>query len=312
MLPQHVREKIQQLPVSVQEVLEEIRLRRGFPVEIVSGGHSSFVTERGGLTKNPRDGWLFSESSADLLLNLISQHSLYALEEELRRGYVTVTGGHRVGISGKALTEKGEVRGMKDISSFNIRIAREKKGVAIPILPFLISEGNVLNTLIVSPPQCGKTTLLRDLARIISYGNPHLSGKKVAIVDERSEIAGCVRGVPQKDVGVRTDVLDACPKAEGMMMMVRSMSPDVLITDEIGRREDAEAVQEVINSGVVLLASAHGRDIEEIKRRPVLSAILQMNVFRRYVVLSRRQGAGTVESIFDENLSCLLKEAAPC
>ena len=145
---------------------------------------------------------------------------------------------------GKVVLDKGEIKTMRDISGFNIRIAREKKGVALPVLPYLLDKGRYLNTLIISPPQCGKTTLLRDLARVISYGNVHLSGKKVSIVDERSEIAACVSGVPQRDVGPRTDVLDTCPKAEGIMMLIRSMSPDVIIADEIGRPEDVAAVGE--------------------------------------------------------------------
>lgn len=307
-----IREKLQSLPVDILDGLEEIRLRRGRPLEVIANQQSYFLTPQGGLSKNPKQGWVLTDDTADKVLNLISNHSLYALQEELKRGYVTVTGGHRVGITGKVLVEQGRVEGMKDIASFNIRVAREKKGVANPIIPYLIEGGTILNTLIISPPQCGKTTLLRDLVRLISYGNTHLSGKKVALVDERSEVAGCFRGIPQKDVGIRTDVLDGCPKAEGMMMMVRSMSPDVVVTDEIGREEDAEAVREILNAGVSLLTTVHGKDIQDILRRPTLADIMATGIFQRFVVLSRRRGAGTVEGICDQHYQPLLKESVLC
>lgn len=311
-LPLEIRHRLTSLPPEVIDNLEEIRLRTERPVEIVSNQQSSFVTEKGTLTQNPAHGWILDRMTADKLLNLISDHSFYAMDEQLKRGYVTVKGGHRIGIVGRVLVENGRIEGIKEVASFNIRVAREKKGIAHPILPYLIEGNHLLHTLIISPPQCGKTTLLRDIARLVSYGNAHMSGKKVGIVDERSEIAGCVQGMPQKDVGVRTDVLDGCPKAEGMMMMIRSMSPDVMVTDEIGKKEDARAVQEVLNAGVVLLASAHGRDVEEIARRPTLSDILNMGFFQRFVVLSRRQGPGTVEGIYDANLRPLLKERSIC
>ncbi len=155
--------------------------------------------------------------------------------------------------------------------------------------------------------------MLRDLVRWVSNGVPELglSPRKVGVVDERSEIAGCVRGVPTLDVGVRTDVLDGCPKAEGMMM-IRAMSPEVLVTDELGRREDALAVQEAAGAGVVLLVTAHGQDLNDVARRPVLSAIVQSGAFDRFVVLSRRNGPGTVEAVFDGQFRRLAREAIPC
>src|SRR5699024_2361318 len=189
---------------------------------------------------------------------------------------------------------------MRDLSSLNIRIAKEKKGVALPILPYLVEGGRLLNTLVISPPQHGKTTLLRDLARVISYGNVHLSGKKVGIVDERSEIAACVHGMPQRDVGPRTDILDACPKAEGIMMMIRSMSPDVIIADEIGRPEDTVAIQEALNAGVCMMTSVHGSSLSDITRRPTFSRMIGQGMFQRYILLGRSKGVGTVESIFDQ------------
>jgi stage III sporulation protein AA len=157
--------------------------------------------------------------------------------------------------------------------------------------------------MVIGPPQTGKTTLLRDIARIISTGNSTMGfqANKVGIVDERSEIAGCVNGVPQLTFGHRLDVLDACPKAEGMMMMIRSMSPDVLIVDEIGRKEDAEAIQEAVHAGIKLIMTTHGTSLEEIRNRPSLREILEQKIFQRFIVLSRKSGPGTVTHILDEN-----------
>jgi stage III sporulation protein AA len=172
----------------------------------------------------------------------------------------------------------------------------------------------VFNTLLISPPQCGKTTLLRDLARQISNGTLHarMKGMKVGIVDERSELAGCVQGVPQHDVGLRTDVLDACPKAEGMIMMIRSMSPHLLITDEIGRMEDCEAILEAVHAGVHVITTAHGFGLSEVRKRPAIRELFKAGAFSRYIVLSRRLGPGTVEAVYDRQGERIFsREAVP-
>lgn len=307
-LPAPIRNILTALPAAVRDNLEEIRLRQNQPIEIRYGQQASYITPTGQLTANFRLGWVFTEENAQKLINQISQHSLYALEEELKRGYITVTGGHRIGIAGKVVMEHSQVKGIREITSFNIRMAREKKGAAQKILPFLFEQGEVLNTLVISPPQCGKTTLLRDIARSLSYGGEWAASRKVAIVDERSELAGCLQGVPQRDVGPRTDVLDACPKAVGIMMMIRSMSPDVIIVDEIGRSEDGEAIWEAIHSGVSIICSAHGADLAEVSRRPTLGKLIQHGAFARYIVLSRSAGVGTIQAIHNRDLSIMEKE----
>ncbi|MGO4273638.1 stage III sporulation protein AA, partial [Paenibacillus sp. TAF58] len=174
------------------------------------------------------------------------------------------------------------------------------------VLPQLIDPllRSIHHTLIISPPQHGKTTLIRDLARLISRGEwgtnyVSASGKKVGVVDERSELAACVKGVPRFDLGPRTDVMDGCPKAEGMMMMIRSLSPDVLIVDEIGRPEDANAIHEAVHTGIRVVATAHGADYEDVRRRPVLKQLLDEGVFTRYVILQRRKGAQATYRILD-------------
>lgn len=308
LLPAPIRDILSALPLTVRDNVEEIRLRQTLPLEIRYGQQSSYVTPTGQLTANFRHGWVFTAEHSVKLLNQISQHSLYALEEELKRGYITVVGGHRVGIAGKVVMEKGDIKGVREITSFNIRIAKEKKGVAQKVLPHLFEGARIFNTLIISPPQCGKTTLLRDLARSLSYGSEWASSRKVAIVDERSEIAGCLQGVPQRDVGPRTDVLDACPKAVGMMMMIRSMSPDVIIVDEIGRPEDSEAIWEAIHAGVAMICTAHGVDVAEVARRPTISKLVSHRAFDRYVVLNRSGGVGTIQGIYDGRLQPVAKE----
>jgi len=278
--------------------LEEIRLRVERPVMIVAGGQDAFLGPEG-IGRDPTRFYQLSKDELDRVVQLLTKGSLYALEEELRNGYITLPGGHRVGLVGQGVIEGGRLKTIKHISGINVRLSRQVIGAADRVLPFLIEGGEVCQTLIISPPVCGKTTLLRDLARQLSWGVPGLGlpGRQVAIADERSEIAGCYRGVPQLDVGPRTDVLDGCPKAEGMMILLRSMSPQVLITDEIGRPEDGAALAEAANCGVTVIATAHGRNLEEVRRRPVMANLLAQGAFRRVVVLSRRQGVGTVEQI---------------
>lgn len=285
-LPKKIAEQLQRIPPKILKDLEEIRVRISRPIELTARGVPHFLP------------YIIDSEDAVHLLNKISHFSIYTLEEELKRGYITIEGGHRVGLAGKVILEQGKVKAIRDISSFNIRIAREKVGIAQTLIPRIYRDG-WLHTMIIGPPQTGKTTLLRDIARIISSGDSGsgLPASKVGIVDERSEIAGCVNGIPQMTFGNRIDVLDACPKAEGMMMMIRSMSPEVLVVDEIGRLEDAEAIMEAVNAGIKLIMTTHGNSLEEIKRRPTLQAILEMGIFQRFIELSRKDGPGSIDCI---------------
>ncbi|MBO0960791.1 stage III sporulation protein AA [Neobacillus sp. MM2021_6] len=289
-LPKNIADLINKIPPDQKEELEEIRIRVNRPIEMMVKGAPRFLS------------YIVQSEDAIHLLNKISHFSIYTLEEELKRGYITVSGGHRIGLAGKVILEDGKVKAIRDISSFNIRVAREKVGIAEPIIPF-IYKGNWMHTMIIGPPQTGKTTLLRDIARIISTGNRAggIQASKVGVVDERSEIAGCVHGVPQLTFGHRLDVLDACPKAEGMMMLIRSMSPDVLIVDEIGRKEDAEAIQEAVHAGIKLIMTTHGTSIEELRKRPSLRDLIDQKIFERFVILSRSSGPGTITHILNES-----------
>ncbi|WP_096201208.1 stage III sporulation protein AA [Bacillus sp. FJAT-45350] len=279
------------LPASLKKNLEEVRIRIDRPLEVIAAGKPYYPELANRM-------YIVSNEDASHLLNQLSQYSLYAFEEELKQGYITIRGGHRVGLAGKVVVENGRVKALRDISSYNIRIANQKVGVAEKIIPYIYDQG-WLNTIIIGPPQTGKTTLLRDIARLISCGAPSLNiaPSKVGIVDERSEIAASVRGIPQHQLGHRVDVLDGCPKAEGMMMLIRSMSPDVIIVDEIGRKEDGEAINEAINAGVKIITTAHGHNMEEIEQRPTIQPIVASNAFQRSIELTRRETAGKIRRI---------------
>jgi stage III sporulation protein AA len=287
-LPKKLYEQLRGMTPMMIEKMEELRIRIGRPLEVILGGNPFFFP------------YEVTPSDAEQLLNHIGQFSVYTLEEELKRGYITIAGGHRVGLAGKVILENGAVKAIRDISSFNIRIAREKIGAAEPLTPYLYN-GEWQHTLLIGAPQTGKTTMLRDIARMVSSGVEQrgIGPKKVGIVDERSEIAGCVHGVPQLEFGPRVDVLDGCPKAEGLMMMIRSMSPDVLIVDEIGRAEDTQAVLEAVNAGIKLMITTHGHTLTEIKKRPFIAEILRQNIFERFIELQRSKSGDWSYKVLD-------------
>ncbi|MFC5467894.1 stage III sporulation protein AA [Cohnella suwonensis] len=298
LFPASLRAVLEQLPAPVKTTLEEIRVRENRPLEIGYASRYSFVREDGALSERGDEAFVPSSEHCRALLERITHHSVYAVEEELRRGFVTVSGGHRIGLAGRAVLDKGAVAHLKDIAGFNVRVARARVGFGSEVLPELLDFGakTIAHTLIVSPPQQGKTTLIRDLARCISSGQWHhpsaigWGSRKVGIVDERSEIAASDKGVPTFDLGPRCDVLDACPKAEGIMMMIRSLSPEVVVVDEIGRTEDAEAIREALHAGVRVLATAHASGLADVFARPVLAGLAADGVFGRFVLLSRAGG----------------------
>lgn len=235
------------------------------------------------------------------MLGYISNYSLYAYENEMRQGYITIEGGHRIGLCGQVIVEKGQVKNLRYVSSINVRVSHEVKGCADKLLPYVSNSQEVYHTLIISPPRCGKTTILRDLIRQISDGNSYIKGQTVGVVDERSEIGGCYKGVSQNQLGIRTDILDGCPKAEGMNMLIRSMGPQVIAVDEIGTVEDIHAIDYAMHCGCKLIATVHAKSVDEIRNKPVLGELVKGHRFERYVVLDNKRGAGSVEGIYDEN-----------
>ncbi len=273
-----------------EDMLEEIRLRAERPVCILTAEGEKYLDAGGNYTQRSEECYCIPRGVLWQLLQHICQDSLYAYEEELRQGYITVAGGHRIGLCGQVVWQEGRVKTLKNISAMNIRITHEKKGVADAVLPGLYEKGALLSTLIISPPGCGKTTLLRDLVRQVSNGNTYGTALNVGVVDERSELAGCFQGIPQNDMGMRTDVLDGCPKAWGMMMLLRSMSPRVIAVDEIGGSADVEALLQVAHSGCRLLATIHGENVERIRQKENLRELFREGIFERFVVLEKREG----------------------
>ncbi|AVP56132.1 stage III sporulation protein AA [Clostridium tetani] len=268
--------------------LQEIRIRSQKPI-IVKDGACEIVTD-----------YIATLEEVGSIVKRMSSYSIYAYDDEIKQGYITINGGHRVGICGKCVVEGEKVKTIKYPASLNIRICREVAGCSDKILPYILKSSMVENTIIISPPNCGKTTLLRDIAKKLSNGisKLDLKGMKVCVIDERSEIASCVNGVPQLNLGLRTDVLDSCPKSQGIMMAIRSMSPDVIVCDEIGSTEDIESIIKAMNSGVKLITTVHGYDVKDIYEREVFKGAIENKVFQKAIVLSSRKGVGTVEYIY--------------
>lgn len=281
--------------------LQEIRLRINSPLLIIYGNKEAFVTEEAKMVDTPSKAIQITKNEIRETMEYISNYSLYAFEEEIRQGFITISGGHRIGIAGKIIIEDDVIKGMKHISFINIRLAHQVKGCADKVLPYVINgrANGIYHSLIISPPRCGKTTLLRDIIRQLSDGSPMLGGMSVGVVDERSEIGACYMGTPQNELGIRTDILDCCPKAKGMMMLIRSMSPQIIAVDEIGSKEDLDAIDYVIGCGCKLIATVHGSSIEDIKSKPTLSELVKKKLFERYIILSNVTGIGHLEEIYD-------------
>ena len=217
---------------------------------------------------------------------------MYSFQNEINSGFITIRGGHRVGISGTSVFENNQIKNIKYISSLNIRVAREIKFCSERLIEKICIE-DFENTIIISPPGCGKTTLLRDAIRILSNGNKNIKGKNIGLVDERSEIAAIYKGVPQNDIGIRTDVMNNCKKEIGMRMLIRSMGPQIIATDEIGNNDDVSAIMDACNSGIKLLLTSHGNDIDDIP-----DELIKKQIFSNVVILDNNGKPGEIKKIY--------------
>ncbi len=293
MLPESIRNCLLQSGIS-QENLREIRLRigRGLMVETADGAY--WLGQNGARVKVEYEAYRVTEIDIKTALELLTGYSVYAFEEELRQGYFTVEGGHRVGVAGRAVTEQGKVVRLQDISFLNVRIAHECKGCSKELFRRLYGDGTYCHTLLFAPAGCGKTTFLRDLIRLLSE-----AGLRVGVADERSELAACYRGMPQHDLGPCTDVMDGCPKAEAMTMLLRSMTPQILVADEVGTEADVFAIRAAAGSGCKVVASAHGGSISELQQNPVLRSLWEERRFERYVRLGKTAKGFEVQAIYD-------------
>ncbi|MGN1270231.1 MAG: stage III sporulation protein AA [Clostridia bacterium] len=275
-LPEILREKIKQININN---IEEIRIRTAKPVILKNNTEEKLVD------------YITSSETVLQILQKICDNSLYSYQNQICEGFITIKKGHRVGITGNAVIKDGKVITLSYISSLNFRIARQILDCSNKALKYILNNNKVWNTLIVSPPGLGKTTLLKDIIRKISNGIPEMNFKGItcSVVDERGEISATYKGISQNDLGIRTDVIDNIPKALGMKMLIRSMSPKVIIADEIGSKEDIEAIEYAVSSGVNGIFTAHGESLEQIKENPILNQLILKNYIDKILILDNQR-----------------------
>lgn len=277
-LPEKIQNDLNNLCDEQKNAVSELRFRINRPIEFV------YINKRSAFL-HPNE--IISKEQMEEMVEKISQSSLYSYIEQLRHGFITIKGGHRVGICGSSVGSGQVITAISDISSLNFRISRQVKGFADPVMPKLTDGRKVYSTLVVSPPAYGKTTLLCDIARQLSNGFSGFGGCRVCIADERGEISGISGGIPQRDIGLRTDVMDGIKKNTALEMMVRAMSPDVIVADEIGNEDDCDSIIFGALCGVGLICSAHGGSFEELFSKPAFKKLLDLKIFSRLVMIKQ-------------------------
>ncbi len=282
LLPMRLRTAALLIEQARKAATEELRLRIGRPLHLtLPGGELPLPQTR------------IIRGDLEQVLDRATEYSRYIAAETLRHGYVTAEGGFRIGVCGTALPNGDYNEGIRDISSLSIRIPRVREDAARPVLPGILENGRPLSTLILSPPGGGKTTLLRDLVRLLSEGTELAEPCRVALVDERGELAAVHRGRPQLEVGCQTDVMDGCPKALAVPILLRAMTPQVIALDEVALPADVTAVCAAANCGVTLLATVHAASLQDLRARQIGRALLECGVFRRAVIIEGQGMART-------------------
>ncbi len=238
--------------------------------------------------------YVLNAENINKLVFSLAEHSLFSFAQELTSGFFTMEGGIRVGVAGRVVSSNSRIKNMRSFTSLNIRFPGELKGIAQRVMQYLICDDRLLNTIIISPPGHGKTTLLRDAVRMISDGIC-CAPMKCTVIDERSELYA-----DGFDLGARTDILTSCPKVGGMQIALRALSPDVIAMDEVGSKEEVHSIHEAVNCGVSVIATAHAKNFEELKTRQMLRELMACGLIKRVVELGDCMGRGTLNCVYNE------------
>lgn len=281
--PKHIKEALEN-NISEEEVniIEEIRIRINLPIIVKLAEKEKIINYK------------VSTEDINYIFQKICENSIYAYQNQIANGFVTIKGGNRVGIVGTAVVQNGKVTNLNYVSGLNFRIAQEIIGCSNKIMPNIIRGETIYNTLIIAMPGMGKTTLLRDIIRNLSNGftdgNTKIKGQNISVIDERGEISATYRGISQNDLGIRTDVLNDIPKAIGMKMAIRSMAPQIIAADEIGSVDDVNAIQYAVCCGIKGIFTAHGNSVEDVKKNTELKSLIDNKIFEKFIIIKKEDG----------------------
>ena len=284
--PRQIRELLTE-NVKYYSALQEIRIRFGRPISVKISGQEYFLGKNGLTKTKTPDLYIIDNIEIKKIMDNLSQYSLYAYENELCQGFITIDGGHRIGICGQGVIKNGMVTSLNYFSSLNIRIAHEVKGCSDDLIRKLYADGVFENTILISPPGVGKTTLLRDMIRNLSNGYEKVAGKNIGVIDERGELAGLHLGIAQNDLGDKTDILTSIEKNTGISMKIRTMAPEIVAVDEIGREEDIKCINYGISCGTGFLCTAHGKELSDFSFRSGIDMKSLKRIFKNIMILQK-------------------------